>query len=505
MVQPSASPPENLFRRLTTGLPLLITVIVHLVLVGIAGAIVVQQNSAGKKKLFEASNLEAAAPAQVEHRLQVARRSGASGGVSSPVSANRIYSATSGAVALPEMPELPSMGASGFGSFGGMGQGLGITGSGMATSLGDGTGIGGRGFMSQTFLGTTSQKTSKVVFVVDTSRDLMDIRKGGFRAFQIIREEIIRLINRLPPGAQFNVILFDESGARPDSYDVNVNLFQRELVQATSANKKEFFEWMTPVNAQLSNLGPHSATRRTGWRRQPPPPDSGIDPNLAPPLWSRATTAAFEMGAEVIYVVTGGAGELRKRVDEAILKRMQDEREQQVAKWEQEVRKDGLEPDKVRAAREAAYRKMNGEIEAANRKLVASGKDPVLAHANVYLSRADVRAAFQRHGFSFKLDTNGWTDREGKRLDPPGPVTNTTEPLPWSDFLTHISRLQKAYVPTRATLNLFLFVGPNEKPEQAIQNLSSVTKRNGGVFQLITTARLEELRAKEEAAEAAAR
>ena len=92
-------------------------------------------------------------------------------------------------VQLPSMPDLPSVGAS---ALAGMGFGAGAGGVGSGTGYGAGLGSGsglGSGFMSMSFLGTTSQRTSKIVFVVDVGTGLLDIRKGGFEAFAIIREE----------------------------------------------------------------------------------------------------------------------------------------------------------------------------------------------------------------------------------------------------------------------------------------------------------------------------
>ena len=136
---------KNFYRRITSSMPLLITVIVHVVLIVGAAAVVVQQSGGAKKKTFEASNQSENANKQVEHRLQVARRGGASSASQSPVAANRIFSTSENALQMPAMPDLPSMGAGGFGGFGGMGSGVGMgAGSGMSTSLGGGSGLGGR-------------------------------------------------------------------------------------------------------------------------------------------------------------------------------------------------------------------------------------------------------------------------------------------------------------------------------------------------------------------------
>ena len=239
----------NFYRRITASVPLLVTVIIHIVLAAVAGYFVSEQ-IIEKKKVFEASSASDVSPAmkQVEHRLQVARKGGGSAS-SSPVSASRIFSTADNALQMPSMPELPSVGAS---SLSGMGFGSGAgamgTGTGFNTGLGSGSGLG-RGFMTTSFLGLTNQRVSKVVFIVDISPGLMDIRKGGFRAFEILRHEISRLISVLPPANEFNVILFDGG---------NVRLFAENLTPATVVNKTAFLEWIAPINASLDALGSRS-------------------------------------------------------------------------------------------------------------------------------------------------------------------------------------------------------------------------------------------------------
>ncbi len=513
---PESSPPEtpaqhirseqkkkNLYLRLTSSMPLLVTVIVHVVLGLGAAAIVVQQASSEKKKTFEAGQQAAAAPA-VEHRLQVARRGGASGGASSPVSANRIYSTDANALQMPSMPDLPSMGAGGFGGFGGMGSGVGLgAGTGMATSLGGGTGLGGRGFMSLNFLGATSQNASKVVFVVDTSTSIMEPAKGGFQAFTIIREEIMRLVGRLPPSAHFNVVLF--AGARGEHNEANVNIYQTELVPATSDNKKDFFAWMAPVNASLGSYGPYSALRRTHWRAKPVPPEAGIDPLILPPVWSRAALVALEQQADTVFVITASEGNVRRRLDDETIAKRQAENERRRVAYEEDMAKRGLDPHAIRAARDRAYAKAERELAAANRRLVADGKDPIVVAERSRIFSSSVQAELKRNGITIELDKTGWSDSSGRTYGVPWFGTSTVEGADWSEFNAIFARYQRLFVPERAAVNLFLFVGPNDKPEGAIRNLTAVARRNGGTFQLLTTKRLEELKARAEAEAAAGR
>ncbi len=498
--QPAVTPQKkkNLYLRLTSSMPLVVTVLVHAVFILAAGAIVVQQTMVEKKKTFQAVNLSEASAPQMEHRLQVARRGGASGGASSPISANRIYTTAAGAVTMPSMPDLPSMGAGGFGGFGGMGSGVGLgAGTGMATSLGGGGGLGGRGFMSLSFLGATNQNVSRVVFVVDTSEGIMDLRKGGFQAFTIIREEIMRLVGRLPPSAQFNVILFRPTGS--DDNSVDVNLYERELVAATADNKRDFFAWMTPVNAQVGNFGPYSAARRTGWRRRPIPPEAGIDPLFLPPVWSRAVHAALEQRPDVVYVITSGQGAPRRRIDDATLARRTAERDRNIAEFEAEVRREGLDPAQVRAARDRAFNKAREEFNAANRRIVAAGRDPIVITNNDQIFRADVQAELRRNGVRIELDRTGWSKRDGTTFNVPWTGVSTVEGASWEEFIAYYARLQRHLVPERPALNLFLFVGPNDRPDAAVRNLTNIARRNGGSFQLLTTRRLEELRSRDEA------
>ena len=485
---------KNLYHRVTSSMPLLITVIVHVVLGLVAAAVVVQQNVGGKKKTFEAAAQNEGATKQVEHRLQVARRASASSSSQSPVSANRIFSTAENALQMPAMPDLPSMGAGGFGGFGGMSSGVGMgSGSGMATSMGGGTGLGGRGFMSLSFLGSTTQNVSKIVFVVDTSKPVMAEEKGGFRAFTIIREEIMRLVGRLPPSSKFNVVLYE--GTYSDGNELNMNVFGTELVPATSENKKEFFNWMSPVNSTLDRLGPSSALSRTAWRRKPLPDNSGVNPLFRPPVWARAAHAALEQQPDVIYVITGTAGQPKISADEETLKK----RREALEKARADLAREGIDLAVVEKAQYAAYDKARNELNAINAKLVAARKDPIIIQNNEQIFSTAVQARLKKEGYSITLDPTGWSRKDGSLIRNRSYISSF-ENAEWTDFYAYFSRLQKALLPERAIVNLFLFVGPKDKTEKQVEVLTATAKRNGGNFQLLTTKRLEELKSKEDAA-----
>ncbi|CAM3045184.1 hypothetical protein [Rariglobus hedericola] len=480
-----SAPRPNLYRRVTASVPLLVTVAVHVVLIAIAGYFVVSEQIIGKKKSFDAATASepSVAQKQVEHRLQVARKAGGSSS-SSPVSAARIFSTADNALQMPAMPDLPSVGAS---SLSGMGFGAGLgamgTGTGYNTGLGSRS-LGGSGFMSMSFLGVTNQRASKVVFVVDISPGLMDIRKGGFRAFEILRTEISRLISTLPPANSFNVVLFDGQSIR---------LFAKELTPATVASKTEFFEWIKPINASLSSLGgssiPGHAPRWTFSR----PEKLKLDPEYGPASWIQSIQAALEQQPDTVFVITGGgaAGQIRYS-DENIARR----REQR-AKQLEEIKASGLDVAGISAARGKAFAKLRAEFDAINKKLVAQKKDPFVIQDIRRVLAADFQAALKKAGFSLSLDTTGWTDKKGEPIwtDFSTNVA-TSHNAEFTDVIGHVSRLQYA-LKNRASLNIFLFTGPAEKTEASEKNLSTLSSKNGGKFNLITTKRLEELTRKE--------
>ncbi|MDF3057628.1 MAG: hypothetical protein K0R17_1843 [Rariglobus sp.] len=476
------SPRPNLYRRLTASVPLLVTVIIHVVLVAIAGYFVTEQ-VLGKKKTFSAAAAAdpSVAQKQVEHRLQVARKGGGSAS-SSPVSASRIFSTAENALQMPAMPDLPSVGASSLSGMGfGKGMGAAGTGTGYSTGLGSTGGLG-RGFMSMSFLGVTNQRSSKVVFAVDISPSLMDIRKGGFRAFEILRHEISRLVSTLPPAHSFNVVLFDGG---------NIRLFASELKPANVANKTEFFDWIKPINASLSSLGgssiPSSSPRWTFKRDEA----LKLDPEFGPSSWVHAIHAALEQKPDTIFLITGSGGAGQTRYSQETIDRRKRARAEQLA----ELKAQGVDFAAINTARSKAFSKLRAEFDEINRQLVAKKKDPfVITHTQRILD-ADMQAAIRKAGFTPpKLDYTGWTNKKGEPIwdDFSGNV-GTSHNAEFTDVISHVSKLQYGLLSERAALNIFLFVGPDEKPEATQKNLSALTGRNGGKFTLLTTKRLEEL------------
>ena len=133
-----------------------------------------------------------------------------------------------------------------------------------------------------------------------------------------------------------------------------------------------------------------------------------------------------------------------------------------------------------------------------NAKLKAKGQSPIIITGARRIFQADFQAALKQKGFSIPLDYKGWSTKEGKPIHFTGfePFDKTE----YSVVLTEISKLQRALLKDRAALNIFLLVGPTEQPKDAIENLGKASSRNGGKFQLLTTKKLKEMTARDEAA-----
>ncbi|MFA6959135.1 MAG: hypothetical protein WC205_00100 [Opitutaceae bacterium] len=479
----------NLYKRITASVPLLVTVIVHVVLVAIAGYFV-SERIIGKKKVFDAAppSDNTVAQKQVEHRLQVARKGGGSAS-SSPVSASRIFSTAENALQMPAMPDLPSVGASSLSGMG-FGKGLGAvgTGTGYNTGIGSGNGLGS-GFMTLSFLGSTSQRVSKVVFVVDIGVSLLDIRKGGFEAFAIIREEMMKLISRLPPSAEFGVVVFD---ANSGSFGGSISALDKTLLPSTVANKQRFFDWMNPINSNSAIVGMRSVPTRIPWRAKPLP-NAGLAEDINPPHWAEALRCGLELEPDTIYLITGTASGPQRKISEAELAKRKKENEEKLA----DMKRAGLDPDAVNAARSAFLSKARAQLAQVNERMKAKGKSPFIIQDTGRIFAADFQAALKREGESIPLDTKGWADKQGRPIWWTG--YNDIAGADFSELLTRVSQLQRALLKDRANLNIFLFVGPDEQPKTGIENLSKMASRNGGHFELLTTRRLKEIAGRDDA------
>ena len=490
----SGSPSQQtLYRRITASVPLLVTVIVHAILFIVAGVFIVSTQIIDKKKTFDAAPPagETAVQKQVDRRLSIARKGGASS--NSPVSSQRILSADANALAIP-MPDLPVGAAvAGLGGFGvGAGAGLG-GGNGFATGGGATGGLGGK-FFSPTFLGQTSPNVQKVVFAVDISSALLDIRKGGFQAFGIIRDEISRLVSTMPPATEFNVILFD-AGTNEHTSNLNLLSFRKELTPATLDNKQALINWMAPINTDMNALGLRSVKDGVRWTPRKLA-NAGLDPQYRATNWTDAFRAALEMKPDVVFLITGRGVHYGNR--DATQKEIDDRRKAREARLK-DYEKRGIDLVAVAAARKAAFEKASAQFAEINKQQLAKKKDPFIIQHISRVMDNDFQTELKKAGYTLVVDTKGWTDKEG-RIIRDGPYDPTQPEVTWTtadykDLRGYYWKLQAALSPQKKTkLNLFLFVGPDENVARLEVDVKQLAKDNDGAFSILDTKKLEALK-----------
>jgi hypothetical protein len=221
---------------------------------------------------------------------------------------------------------------------------------------------------------------------------------------------------------------------------------------------------------------------------------SGIDELLRPPAWARCLQFAMEMQPDVIFVIAGGTGEVRREATPAELALWKRQNEQHLAA----MARDGLDVDAINQARNRFFAKARGELDEINRKLREQGKPPYIVTDTKRVFDADFQADLKRKGFRLVLDTTGWEDKQGKPIWWTG--YSNSRVVPFVELVAHISKLKRVLTNGTVRLNYFLFVGPDEKPQDAMDNLSLLARKNNGRFELLTTKRLQELAARDTSA-----
>lgn len=146
-------------------------------------------------------------------------------------------------------------------------------------------------------IGGIKSKTEKVLICIDTGKYLMTDERGGLDTYKAIRDDIKKLVNSLPPTVLFNLMAYSTE------YGTSINMFQPSLVAATSANKKMACDFVEPLNASLSRLGPGGNNYKLKYPFLPQPPDSNHYSQYASNIY-RIYQAALEQGTDTIYILT---------------------------------------------------------------------------------------------------------------------------------------------------------------------------------------------------------
>lgn len=188
-------------------------------------------------------------------------------------------------------------------------------GGGMAGGLG---GAGGIGFsMPEIEIFGVKGRGEKIFLILDTGDYMLVDEMGGIAAYNIIKGELVRIVEELPPTALFNICVFS-GGER--------TLFPK-LVPATDANAQKVKAWLKPLNSVadaarsgnygLKTLGPGGVDMRGDYRigKFAGPIKKGAqeygDFWSGSRRWYDAVMIAMQQQADTVFVLSNSWGNQR--------------------------------------------------------------------------------------------------------------------------------------------------------------------------------------------------
>jgi hypothetical protein len=174
-------------------------------------------------------------------------------------------------------------------------------GAGAVGSIG---GSGGVGFtMPEIEVFGIKGKGEKVFIALDSDAQIMRDEVGGMRSYEIIKDELHKIISGLPSTTLFNVAVFEHSKA--------VSLFP-SMVSANSANVAKVEAWLDPLNQVKAGMGEKEYGVKTL-----PPGGTQIDRTRYNGkfgkvedggLWYPPAALAMELQADTVFILSGWWG-----------------------------------------------------------------------------------------------------------------------------------------------------------------------------------------------------
>lgn len=174
----------------------------------------------------------------------------------------------------------------------------GLGGIGGGSLLGGTSGSIGLGISNVSVFGLKT-RAERILFVIDTNRQMVTDKKGGLNSYQVIKDEITDMVGNLSAGTLFNIMLADRN---------KTMLFKPHLVPAGAEVHQELVKWVTPINSDAYNPGLEGVSGAS----RPNLPTLANDPvNEALPMSFRGndtsfmTQTALEQDVDAVFFITG--------------------------------------------------------------------------------------------------------------------------------------------------------------------------------------------------------
>ena len=176
---------------------------------------------------------------------------------------------------------------------------------GVMGGLGGGDGglgsAGGIGFsMPEIELFGVKSRGEKIFIILDSSQEMMFDEIGGIPAYTIIKEELVRILEKIPPTALVNVAVYD-------LYDA-YTLFP-DMVSASPANVARIEAWLKPLNSVRPGMGSKEygpSTLGKGGRKIEG--DFSVEKLKAQRHWYKSSMLAMQQQADAVFLLTSQWG-----------------------------------------------------------------------------------------------------------------------------------------------------------------------------------------------------
>ncbi len=343
--------------------------------------------------------------------------------------------------------------------------------------------------------------TEKVVIVIDASRHMMTEEKGALYTYNVIKNDIKRLIGTLPPTVLFNVIAFNVPP--PPADGIAINAFNPSgLISASEDNKAKLISWLDPINAKTTGIGvknnyslkyPFLPQAPTAARRV----KGGYDADVS--KLYRVYQAALEQGADTIFILTSGwtAPNAIKRPwtdaeKDAYAKKVAkakaafDERVKAAKENKAPVSAEqkAAQNAKDKAAQEARAKSNAAALEKAKNWIATENAKRAKAGQSLYVEMTAQKLAEAKFGFK-----KGRVVAHGPVFTPPPQGDN--EPYSGAAILKYYRDMiskKTGEAPKTPVLNMILFRGKKENIEKQTSIAEAWTKlHNGKVSVLVGT------------------
>ncbi|VGO16410.1 hypothetical protein PDESU_05001 [Pontiella desulfatans] len=189
-------------------------------------------------------------------------------------------------------------------------------GAGAVGGLGGGEGLGFS--MPEIEIFGVKGKGEKIFLILDTGNHMLIDEMGGIPAYNIIKDEMVRIVEELPPTALFNVCIFQGG---------QVQTLFPALVAATDSNAAKTKAWLDPLNASanaaksgnfgIQTLGSggvnKSGNYRIGKFAEPLKKGGSIygDEWSGGRVWYDAAMCAMQQQADTVFILSNSWGHQR--------------------------------------------------------------------------------------------------------------------------------------------------------------------------------------------------